>query len=50
VRRHVPVARCLLGTPKIADAGLTEEQARDQGIKLATARIGLADAIERLAS
>jgi pyruvate/2-oxoglutarate dehydrogenase complex dihydrolipoamide dehydrogenase (E3) component len=41
------IPRVVFCDPEIAAVGMTEEQARDQGIALATARISLADAIAR---
>ena len=41
------IPRVVFSDPEIAAVGMTEEQARDQGIAVATARISLADAITR---
>ena len=41
------VPRVVFSDPEIAGVGLTEQQAHDQGLDLATCRINLADAIAR---
>ncbi len=41
------IPRVVFSDPEIAAVGMTEAQARDRGVNVATSRIGLADAIAR---
>jgi len=44
---YTAIPRVVFTDPEIAAVGLTERQATEQGIEIATARVGLADAIAR---
>ena len=44
---YTAIPRVVFSDPEIAAVGLTESQAREQGIAVATARVALADAIAR---
>ena len=44
---YTAIPRVVFSDPEIAAVGLTEQQAVEQGIDIATARVGLADAIAR---
>ena len=44
------IPRVVFSDPEVAAVGLTEEQAREQGIEVATARVALAEAIARPAT
>ena len=44
---YTAIPRVVFSDPEVAAVGLTESQAREQGIAVATARVALADAIAR---
>ena len=44
---YAAIPRVVFSDPEVAAVGLTEEQARDEGLDLATARLDLADSISR---
>jgi pyruvate/2-oxoglutarate dehydrogenase complex dihydrolipoamide dehydrogenase (E3) component len=44
---YTAIPRVVFSDPEVAAVGLTETQARDQDLDIATARLGLADSIAR---
>jgi dihydrolipoamide dehydrogenase len=44
---YAAIPRVVFSDPEVAAVGLTEQQAREQGIEVATARVALAEAIAR---